>query len=298
MNPSIPATPSTAPSPAPQPGEPISAEARQAATEAFENMPRHQEYEEYEDWKLRAVDQIAPDIQRAITTARAADAQRIAELERERDAQKGRIYRLEREAIETRDLCELTPQEDALIQDLSQTRTQLRLCEEHAGTMAKDFDASLAIVRKEKAGLVAALELASLNVKNREDYSTKLEASRLEICRERDTLRTEILEVRASRVAWAEETGTLRTELTAARTQVKQSAADTERLDKVLQLERADLDDELVRFEIGRSTRESIRHRILRIDAARASTSGDGTTKPFGKQACEPSGNGPIDPTA
>lgn len=74
----------------------------------------------------------------------------LADSERERDLQKGRIYRLEREAIETRDLCELTPQEDALIHDLAQKRTQLRLCEEHAGSMAKDFDASLLIVQTDR----------------------------------------------------------------------------------------------------------------------------------------------------
>jgi hypothetical protein len=46
----------------------------------------------------------------------------ISVVQRERDLLKGRVYRLERECIETRALCEITPDEDDLIREVSKLR--------------------------------------------------------------------------------------------------------------------------------------------------------------------------------
>lgn len=197
MNPSTPATPSPE-TPAPQPGEVISAEAQQAASELHQRIPSLPITKADED-------QLAKIIQRAITTARAADAQRIAELERERNYAEMAKYPVENSRI-------------------------------------------------------------------------------VELERENTALRTELADARAQAK------------------QAKQPASDTERLDWLDSTFTGigyNVENSQWGVDFEAPYADSVRQAI---DAARASTSpgssGDETTKPLGKQACEPSGSGPINPTA
>lgn len=216
MNPSTPVTPSPE-TPAPQPGEAISAEAKQAANLCANHVETGIIYE-VGATRIQYVKEVFSwFIQRAITTARAADAQRIAELERERNEHMER----------------------------SEAWTEI-------WTVLKYADPE--ICNRANQGI----KCARISVEN------------------------------------------LRTELADARAQVKQSAADTERLDW---LERDKSLKTLWGTRINLKHWEPVVWDVRQgIDQSRDSTSpgssGDGTTEPSGRSACDPSGSGPINPTA
>lgn len=48
------------------------------------------------------------------------------------------------------EVCRKLNEYESLMADYERLKTQLRLCEEHAGTMARDFDQSLAVVQAER----------------------------------------------------------------------------------------------------------------------------------------------------
>lgn len=58
------------------------------------------------------------------------------------------------------DFKNLTDDRDAWKRDAEAYKAQLKLCEEHAMTMAKDFDASVAVMRKERDALKTQLRNA------------------------------------------------------------------------------------------------------------------------------------------
>lgn len=213
-------------------GEPISEAAKQATKLIF---PQQQSYggRELEAESI---------IQHAITTTRAADAQRIGELERERDEWRcsAKLYH-----SELRDLAEGKKVETNLAHPVEQIIRTLR-------TALADTQSRLKAVTQERDMLADRMEgsllvFAALN---------------------------ELMEERQ-----------------------RQAAADTERLDWLCANSFSYWIAEpvalvITEYDGGGNLKEFCRQAI---DAARASTSGNG---PLGEQACEPSDSGPINPTA